>query len=160
MSINFDLNLDNSIKVISSIDTAVVSDEDAYEKYIESFQNGEPDESLLELNGDPHRFVVKTILPYAQQSKIENDQVKITKGVVQPQMGNLINETVKYSLCDIVNPSDLPVDKHVNWAKDAKRGGTDDKIMAVLVSKGIAKELYTARDHALKNNGVANLEKK
>ncbi len=145
-------NTSSTIEVILSKDSAVKCDSDSYEKYLETL-----DESLLELDGEPTRFVLRKNLPYEASRKVMNAQATYVKGEVQLQMSYVLEE-VRASLIDIKNPSDLPKDKCLNFKKE-NDGLCSKEIVGWLQSYGVLMDLYRARS-AVATSSQTDLAKK
>ena len=65
-----------TIKVVLRSDDAVTCDDKQYMQYIESFREGEGgNEAILELNGEPTRFVINTRIDWETNKKIQGDNV-------------------------------------------------------------------------------------
>lgn len=135
-------DLQETIEVISRLDSAVTCDEAAYDTYLETL-----DESLLalDLEQEPVRFVLKLELDYKAQRQIKKDQVSVgTDGGMGVNMGFTMLE-IKLALVDIKNPGT----EKLRYLKD-RDGYADNNLIARLDAYGILQDLYTARQNALK----------
>lgn len=133
---------DGLIKVISSKDSSVKCDEEAYKLYTETL-----DEDLLELDGEPTRFVMKRGLNYKEQQIVKDAQIQM-KGKEFSISLSYMMEEIRLALVDIENPADLPDTQKIMYKK-ASDGRTHHDLIAMLESAGIVAELFTARSNAL-----------
>ena len=133
---------DGVIKIISSKDSSVNCEEEAYELYQKCL-----DEELLELDGEPTRFVLKKGLNYKEQQAVKDAQVKMDGKKFSVSLSYMMEE-VRIALTGVENPSDLPLDKQIIY-KRASDGKASEDLIAMLESAGVVTELYTARQHAL-----------
>ena len=133
---------DGNIKVISSKDSAVTCDIETYKEYLTNL-----DESLLELNGEPTRFVLKKGLNYKEQQIIKDAQIKMDGKEYQIRMSYMMDE-MRLALIDIENPADLSEDQKIIFKK-ASDGKVSHEIVALLESAGILSELSLARTNAM-----------
>lgn len=133
---------DGNIKVISSKDSSVKCDEEAYKLYTETL-----DEELLELEGVPTRFILKKGLNYKEQQIVKDAQIQM-KGKEFSISLSYMMEEVRLALVDIENPADLPDTQKILYKK-ASDGRASQELIALLESAGIVSELFTARSNAL-----------
>ena len=133
---------DGVIKVISSKDSAVNCDDEAYELYQKDL-----DEELLELEGEPTRFVLKKGLNYKEQQAVKDAQVKMDGKKFSVSLSYMMEE-VRIALTGVDNPADLPLDKQIIY-KRASDGKASEDLIAMLESAGVVTELYTARQNSL-----------
>jgi len=129
---------DTTIKVVVSKDTAVHCTEEEYEKYTESL-----DESLLHLEGDPTRFVLRKNLSYEASQKVMDAQASFVKGKVQMNMSYVLEE-VRASWVGVENPPDLSPDRCINWKRESD-GLANKQLVAGLQNAGVLMDLYKAR---------------
>lgn len=145
--------MDETIKVVVSKDTAINCDEEAYQEYLKDL-----DESRLNLEGDPTRFVLKKHLAYSERQHVMNSQASLKNGEVTPNLGYVMDE-VKLSLVEIENPATTPDLQKLRFKdKDRKRQEEKkEKIVAGLSSMGVLMDLFNARSNAsesVENNEV------
>src|SRR4051812_29896884 len=88
---------DETIKVVARSDEAVKCDAETYNKYLECL-----DESLLQLDGEPVRFVLRKSLPFKYSQKVAAMQTKMVDGEMVMNIG-YIAEEVRYALKEIEN---------------------------------------------------------
>ena len=145
---------DETIKVISRLDSALSSDADVYEEYLKTL-----DESLLSfVDGEtPTRFVMKKVLPLHLQQKIQDKQVAFVDGKPEIRLG-FMSEDVRCSLVAVENPADIPDDQKIKFAKDSDGGASKD-LVAHLLAAGVVNDLYQAKQYAVSGIGEA-LKKK
>ena len=133
---------DGSIKVISSKDSSVNCDDEAYELYQKDL-----DEDLLELEGEPTRFVLRKGLNYKDQQIVKDAQIKMDGKNFSISLSYMMEE-VRLSLIDIENPADLSDIQKINF-KRASDGKSSHDLIAMLETAGIVTELFTARQNAI-----------
>ena len=129
---------DATIKVVVSKDSAVNCTDDEYEKYTETL-----DESLLNLEGDPTRFVLKKNLTYEASQKVMDAQASFVKGKVEMKMSYVLEE-VRAAWIGVENPPDLAKDKCIIWKRD-NDGLSNKQLVAGLQNSGVLMDLYKAR---------------
>lgn len=141
------------IKVVSRIDSALVSDEQAYKLYQETL-----DESHLQYKPgeEPTRFVLKKVLNYDQAQKVKNEQTKVVNGQINVQM-SFMAEDVRLSLIDIENPAYVNDLDKIYFKKDAD-GGASKELMSLLEAADVVNDLYSAR-HAKPSFDVEGVKK-
>ena len=137
---------DATVKVVVSKDSAVNCTDDAYEKYTETL-----DESLLQLEGDPTRFILKKNLTYEASQKVMDAQASFVKGKVEMKMSYVLEE-VRASLIAIENPPDLPKEKCIIWKRD-NDGLANRQLIAGLQNAGVLMDLYKARQSFTATSG-------
>jgi len=143
---------DATIKVVVSKDSAVNCTEDEYEKYTETL-----DESLLKLEGEPTRFLLRKNLSYEASQKVMDAQATFVKGKVQMKMSYVMEE-VRASWIGVENPSDLPADKCLVWKRDNDSLASRD-LVALLQSSGVLMDLYKARQSFQATSGESAKKK-
>lgn len=149
----FVVDLDRSnIEVIASIDSAI-GDKEAYEDYLVDL-----DESKLKLTGEPTRFIMRRVLPYAASEAIKKKQMSYVRGEVEVNTA-FIMEEVRCALIDIKNPPDVPEDKQLKWKRE-NDGYCSKSIIEILESVGVLQSLYLARTNALAGKTRDDLAKK
>lgn len=129
---------DAIVKVVVSKDTAVNCTDDEYEKYTETL-----DESLLNLEGDPTRFVLRKNLTYEASQKVMDAQATFVKGKVEMKMSYVLEE-VRAAWIGVENPPDLAKDKCIDWKRD-NDGLANRQLVAGLQNAGVLMDLYKAR---------------
>ena len=130
----------DTFEVIVSIDSALDSTPEQWEKYRETL-----DESHLSFKEgmEPTRFVMRRVLPFALDKKVQNEKVTTKDGKMEVQLG-FISEEVRASLVDIKNPADVPQEQWIKFEKE-KDGGASEKLMELLSAVSIVDELFSAR---------------
>jgi hypothetical protein len=132
---------DGTIEVISRIDDAIVFNEEAYGRYLETL-----DESNLTFveGKQPTKFVMRKVLPYKLSQKVQNKQLSFDGK--QPQLSlTFMAEEVRCSLITIKNPDYLADEDKIKFEKSKDDEGASDDLIAKLISCGIAQDLYVAR---------------
>lgn len=133
-------DVDGTISVIVSKESCI-GDKKAYPAYLKSFiGEGNGDESLLKLTGEPTRFVCKRALNWHQTKKMRKLNIVI-KGRKVEMDPNFTADLVRRHLVDIKNPDD--VKNPLIWSKD------EDGLLAVSVLEkldrgGVIGDLVTA----------------
>lgn len=143
-----------NIEVVSSRDAAVKAPGGDYGKYLESFRGGKGDESLLKLEGEPTRFVLRKVLSFEGSMDVKDRQLDMNTGkpVVRT---SFTMETVRHALIAIKNPDGAASPMEFK----AVDGAADPDLVAELEAFGIVNELYLAHLHA--TSGIdPNLKKK
>lgn len=143
---------DTTIKVVVSKDTAVNCSEDEYEKYTETL-----DESLLQLDGCPTRFILRKNLSYEASQKVMDAQASFVKGKVQMNMSYVLEE-VRAALIGVENPPDLSKDESIIWKRE-NDGLTNKQLVAGLQNAGVLMDLYKARQSFGSNPGESAKKK-
>ena len=127
---------DSVIKVIVSKDTAVNCSDEDYEKYTETL-----DESLLNLQGEPTRFVMKKNLSYEANQRVMDAQASFHKGQVQMKMSYVLEE-VRACWIGIENPPG--VEKAMVFKRE-NDGLASKQLVSALHNAGVLMDLYKAR---------------
>jgi hypothetical protein len=135
MAISFS-KVSGNFKLVSSKDPSVRCDEETYDKYLQSL-----DESLLNLEGEPTRFVIKRTLDYRSHKAVKGSQLE-RDGKEMKATTAFIMEQVRQSLVDIENPEGTQTDLVFKRASDGK---ASEELVADLESLGIVMEIYTAQ---------------
>lgn len=153
MAINLSHLTSENVRVIIKSDSALSHPDEDYQAYLD----GGLDQSKLRFNeGDePTYFVMKTVLKYGLAQKVKNAQTTMEGGNIKLQL-SFIDEEVRCSLVDIVNPATLPVDQHLKFTK-AGDGGASEDLMSLLMASGLSMELYAAKQAYLAKK--SNLKK-
>lgn len=131
---------ENQFKVVSSIDDTLGPNAD-YKKYLDTL-----DESHLDLQGVPTRFVMRRRLPYKLSQKVASAQMTMKDGEMQFNAG-YINDEVRVSLTGIEFSADCPAP--FEFKKDGD-GGAHTDIMEILLELGVVMDLFAARATAVK----------
>lgn len=140
--------LDNeAIEIAVRRDTALCMNQEEHDEYLRSL-----DKSLLKLRGDaePTWFVMRKVLPYRIQQKIDKMQLIMTDGEVSTGVHH-INEEVRAALIGIKN-SDIEFKKHGD-------GGCSEELFSKIMAFGIVQELYIGRKNFLKGNDETDSER-
>ena len=143
---------DGLVKIISSKDSAVTCDDTGYEAYSKSL-----DESLLMLNGEPTRFVMKKGLSYKEQQIIKDAQIKMDGKKMQVSLSYMMEE-VRIALVDIENPASLAEDQKILFRRSSD-GKASEELVSMLESAGVVTELFTARQGSIGVLGDATKKK-
>ena len=133
-----------TFKVIVSIDSSLEKDAEAYEKYLQTL-----DESHLKFiaGEEPTRFVMRKVLPYNLQQKVQNAQIEISESGTQIKPAFMMEE-VRCSLVGIENPASLPAEEHIKFEKHSD-GGASTSLMEMLNAVGLVNDLYKAKAYAV-----------
>lgn len=140
--------IDEYVEVPLRMDSALNMTDEEYDLYLENL-----DDSLLKFNDGeiPTIFKMRKVLPYRLSQKVDDMKMKMEyatrkggEAKVSPRMAWLAEE-VRCSLVDVVNPPNVPLDKHIKFKQDGD-GGADQGFMAQLVALGVVMDLYTARN--------------
>ena len=140
-------NRDELIKVISRKDSSVRCEEEAYEEYLKTL-----DEGLLDLDPEmePTRFVMKTILTKKHDIEVKNSTMSMnSKGEPQIQLG-FMQKAVQVSLLRIEQPENLPEESKITFKMISNL--IDDETISWLDQVGVLKDLYTAKENAATGN--------
>ena len=132
----FMLSLDTAetVKVIVHKDSSIagVSDE-VYQQYLKNL-----DESLLPINGEPTRFVLKKTLEYKDTKHVMNSQVDITEdGKPKMNMSFMLDE-VRCALVGMEGPGEASFRKGPD-------GKASQEVVNALYNAGVVMDLYTGR---------------
>lgn len=145
-----------NIDVVLSVDDAVTCPPEEYQAYLESFKKGSGDESLLKLNGEPTRFVMRKVLPFEADIEITDMQMEIGEGGKPKIKTGFVLEEVRKALIDIKNPPDAP--SPIEFKRDADNYANKE-IIQMLYQAGVLAELWNARNNA-KGGPTDRLKKK
>ena len=142
-------NRTETFEVVSRLDDSLDMNEEEFAKYLEAY-----DKSVLKFFPGklPVIFVMRKVLNYGQQNMVNSAQRKVVKGEVQFDFSST-NVEVKASLTDILNGGDA-----LKFTKDSD-GSASEKLMEILMSSGIADELFVARKTVCKD-ATGTLRKK
>lgn len=146
-------NKNDTIRVISHVDGALVQDEEAYKMYLKTL-----DESYLSFkpNEEPTRFILRKVLSYDAAQKVKNEQTRVINGQIAVQM-SFMSEDVRQALIDIENPAYLSDIEKIYFKKDSD-GGASKELMALLEAANVVNDLYSAR-HAKPDLEVEQVKK-
>jgi hypothetical protein len=130
------------IHVIAFQDGSVKCDRDAYKRYIDTFDEDEPDESILKLDGEPTRFVLTTSLDYGKGTNLQRKELRVIDGKTEVS-GTYLAEEMRLSFINVINPPDTPKSEMIKFKKDGS-GGAMIAFMDSLQRAGILKNLNSA----------------
>lgn len=141
-------DLTATLKVIVSVESTIgIKDpkkrKEAYAEYLKSFRYGKQgDEAILQLTGEPTRFVCKSALDWLQKTKLRTKTVKIEgrKPSIDP---NITGDTVRRHLIGIENPPGVEKDKELVFSLD-KDGFAHFEVMSQLDDAGVLPEIGMA----------------
>ena len=135
---------DQTIEVIVSKDSALISSQEDYTKYLDDL-----DESHLKFKvGDqPTRFVLRKTLPYEASQKVMNSQASFDKGKITLNMSYIMEE-VRMALVDIKNPQAMPPESQIEYKKE-NDGYAAKALIAGLQAAGVLMDLFRARQAVL-----------
>lgn len=110
-----------NIEVVVYRDRAVRCTKKDYDGYTKSFETGCGDESLLKLEGEPTRFVIRPELTWQQKQKLRTKNIKLIgkKALID---ANYSSELLRLHLVGIKNPSTVPAEKCLTFEKDGDDG--------------------------------------
>ena len=135
-------SLHDTFKVVLRIDSAVQADAEAYQRYLETL-----DEGHLLLSEEPTRFVMRKVLPNRLFKKVQNEQFEMVDGKMQVQLA-FTSEEVRCSLIGVENPPHVPADERLEFKAESD-GGASENLMASLNAAGVVMDLYRARQTAV-----------
>lgn len=142
-----------TFKVVLRLDSAIGCPPDDYDRYLETL-----DETVLQLQEEPTRFVMRKVLPYRLASGVQDKQFSFKKGEVEVRSSFMLEE-VRCSIVGIENPSHLPSDERLEFKADGDGGASED-LMAILGASGLVMDLYRARQTANGNRNQDAVKKK
>jgi len=128
MAVDFGSVGEETVKVILSCDKAIGADGD-YDAYI-----GSLDETLLKLEGEPTRFLMKKRLKYKVSEKLKKQQMDYSDTGGAKVNGAFYMEDVRMRWCGIENSTQ-------EFKKDGD-GGASFEMMEKLEALGGVLELY------------------
>lgn len=128
------------IEVIAWQDRSVKCNGERYKAYLDSFKGGSPDESLLNLDGEPTRFVLRTTNSWQQEHKLRNANIKVVGNKAEVK-ANFAIEKIRMHLVDIKNP---PGEQGILPFKRDDDGGANRELLQVLERHGVLGDLQTA----------------
>jgi hypothetical protein len=150
---------DGEIRVILRVDTAVKCGEDAYEAYLKSFADGQGDESLLKLEGEPTRFVMRKTINWAHKQKVRGKNMKLNVKDRELEVNvNLTTDTVQMHLSGIENPPGIDPKKQLVFKLEG--GLVSNEIMNMLDENNVLGDLFTALQAARGGEVEVEVEKK
>jgi len=142
-----------TFKVVLRLDSAIGCQPDDYDRYLDTL-----DESVLQLQEEPTRFVMRKVLPYRLASGVQDKQFSFKKGEVEVRSSFMLEE-VRCSIVGIENPPHLSSDERLEFKADGDGGASED-LMAVLGASGLVMDLYRARQTANGNRNEHAVKKK
>lgn len=131
-----------TIEVIAHRDVTVKCDKAAYKAYQKSFGKGAPDEAILQLEGEPHRFIMKCDLEYQEKQKLRGKNIKIENRKTNVSV-NMSMEMIRFHLVGIKNPPNCPEDQMLKFSKDSD-GLVSKELVNKLDIMGLIGNLITA----------------
>ena len=147
-------SLHDTFKVVLRIDSAIGADAEAYERYLETL-----DEGLLQLKEEPTRFVLRKVLPNRLYKKIQGDQLQMKDGEMKVFF-SFTSQEVRCSLIGIENPPHLPAEDRIEFKAESDGGASED-LMSQLQAAGVVMDLYKAKQAAVgPKTGLDALKKK
>lgn len=135
---SFTLNMDTkqTVSIIVSKDSSIKGvDEETYEKYLEAL-----DESLLVIEGEPTRFIMKRTLPYRDTKRVMNSQVSFENGKPNVNISFIMDE-VRCALVGMEGPG-------ADGYKKDKDGYASMEVVNALYNAGVLMDLYNGRKSA------------
>lgn len=131
---------DETIKVIARVDDAVNCSDAEYDEYLAFL-----DESILSIKGNPTRFVVRKVMPYAASKDLEAGRLKINQETREISVSAMQLEEARAVLVGIENPADC--DSPIEFKKDSD-GLASRELIASLATAGIIANLIAARGNS------------
>lgn len=151
MAISKKIVASENIKVVAFIDDCVTVDRETYETYLENLN-----EELLELEGEPTRFILKTVLTYDQQTKLDS-KVSISKETKNAVIAGQSLQEIRLALVGIEAPQSQDLENRLEFKKDSD-GLASKELIAALASCEIVGDLLGALRYA--RTGTKHLQKK
>jgi hypothetical protein len=120
-----------------------ITDDETWAAYLKS-----GDESLLRFKDgeQPTRFVLRKVLSFDQNARVQNAQTTMKDGQIQIQM-SFIQEDVRQALVDIENPDYVPLPDRIQYKRDSD-GSCSKEIVEGLQAIGAVMDLFTIRQNA------------
>lgn len=153
-----------TLKLISTSETfklAIFGDDaldmtrEEYQEYLKNCDNSQL--KLLE-GKTPTFFVIRKVLPSRLAKKIENEQVSFVGGNPQPNLGNLMIETVRASICGVENPPDVAEDQKISFKAESD-GGCPDQLMQALIAMRAHHDIFAAISNVVASSTGADKKK-
>lgn len=139
---------DKTIAVVVSKDSAVHCTEEEYEQYQQTL-----DESLLHLDGEPTRFILKKTLAYKDTQRVINAQMSFDEETKKPKMNAaFFMEEVRCALVGMTGPGS-------DGFKKDPDGCAASGIVNYLYNAGVLMDLFNARKN-VSGDSDAELSKK
>jgi hypothetical protein len=136
MGFMLNMDTDKTVSIIVSKDSAIKGvSEEVYEKYLETL-----DESILPIEGEPTRFLMRKTLPYKETKRVMNSQVSFKGGKPSVNISFMMDE-VRYALVGIEGPG------AEGFKKDPDGYAAQDVVNA-LYNAGVLMDLYHGRKNA------------
>ena len=140
MAFTLNMDTDKTVAIIVSKDSSISGvEEDVYENYLESL-----DESLLPIDGEPTRFMMKKTLPYRDTKKVMNSQVSFIDGKPNVNISFIMDE-VRCALVGMTGPG-------ADGFKKDKDGYASMDVVNALYNSGVLMDLYNGRRGAAGEN--------
>ena len=141
MAFTTELLNDSKLRIVAFADPSVGCDEETYTRYLQGL-----DETLLELDGEPTRFVMRKFLDQREIAGVQDDMISFDadRNVRVKMSSN--TEEVRRALVGIENPMDVG---GIVWAKDPGDRWADRDLVSKLAQLGIVANLYEARQAAI-----------
>lgn len=137
MGFTLNMDTDKTVSIIVSKDSSISGVEDeVYEKYLEDL-----DESLLPIQGEPTRFLMKKTLPYKDTKRVMNSQVSFIDGKPNVNISFIMDE-VRCALVGMEGPGAEA------FVKD-KDGYASMDVVNSLYNAGVLMDLYNGRRSAV-----------
>lgn len=127
----------DSIKVVLQEDTSVKCSDEDYAKYLETL-----DEKLLQLDGEPTRWVLKVSVDYKDHQYLVNAQSKVKGRQITTDM-SFMYEEVRVRLVDIENPPSVAQDQKIVLEKE-KDGYASHALIKALIESNVILNLWSA----------------
>lgn len=152
--LKLDLNRKGTIAVIVQKDEAVTCSDENYVKYLESL-----DEDLLELDGDPTRFVLKKHLMLPDQNAVTDAKTGVdAKGNISLKLSFMV-EDIRLSLLRVEGPKDSPLNFDFSKMK-SKNNEIKNNLLAAMAEKEIIGDLFRARQATTEGHSDDTMKKK
>lgn len=136
MAFELNMDTDKTVSIIVSKDSSIKGVEDeVYDKYLDSL-----DESLLPIQGEPTRFLLKRTLPYRDTKRVMNSQVSFEDGKPNVNISFIMDE-VRCALVGMEGPGS-------DGFKKDKDGYASMEVVNALYNAGVLMDLYNGRRSA------------
>lgn len=134
MAFNLEMDTDKTVSIIVSKDSSIKGvSEEVYERYLEGL-----DESVLPIQGEPTRFIMKKTLPYRDTKRVMNSQVSFQDGKPKVNISFIMDE-VRCALVGMEGPGSE------GFRKDKTDGYADREVVNSLYNAGVLMDLYNGR---------------
>jgi hypothetical protein len=130
----------NVIEIVSEIDDAIDMNLSEWEEYKKT---GDRKFVMCKPGKQPTIFLCNFELKGKESAHVKNAMLdgKDEDGAPKVTIGSWSHRVVKYTLKDIVNPSDLPEEEKIVFKKD-DRGYCHDDVISKLEELGIVSEIF------------------